>query len=124
MRVCHIYVYFADPVSFCGPQLQKERHHAPPFQSTLAIVTSVNTKEMTKRNAKVLGLQLKCMFFADPEQCEAAEYGDTSAAYWKLYGAEAEICDKNLIHILVDDTKSMIIMVRGDAYHSLHTAAS
>ncbi|KAH9984595.1 hypothetical protein BJV77DRAFT_167074 [Russula vinacea] len=38
------------------------------------------------------------------------KYGDTSAAYWKLYASEAEINDKNLVDGLMGNTNSMVIL--------------
>ena len=46
---------------------------------------------------------------------EAAEYGDTSAIYWKLYVSEAEENDQKLVDSLSGDTNSMLILVRGNA---------
>jgi hypothetical protein len=50
------------------------------------------------------------------ERSEAAEYGDTSAVYWKLYMSEAEENDQKLVDSLSGDTNSMLILVRGDAH--------
>lgn len=44
------------------------------------------------------------------------KHGDASAAYWKLYGNGSRINDKNLVGTLMNNTSSMIIMVRGDTY--------
>ncbi|KAH9043979.1 hypothetical protein EDB84DRAFT_851045 [Lactarius hengduanensis] len=41
---------------------------------------------------------------------EAAEYGDTSAVYWKLYVSEAEESDQKLVDNLSGDTNSMLIL--------------
>ncbi|KAH9034588.1 hypothetical protein EDB85DRAFT_994958 [Lactarius pseudohatsudake] len=41
---------------------------------------------------------------------EVHEYGDTSAAYWKLYGSEAEIYDQKLVDSLSGETQSMLIL--------------
>ncbi|KAI9440831.1 hypothetical protein H4582DRAFT_2074645 [Lactarius indigo] len=38
------------------------------------------------------------------------EYGDTSAAYWKLYGSEAEKYDQKLVDSLSGETQSMLIL--------------
>ena len=50
--------------------------------------------------------------FAYSERSEAAEYGDTSAIYWKLYMSEAEENDQKLVESLSGDTNSMLILVR------------
>jgi hypothetical protein len=47
---------------------------------------------------------------------KAPKYGDTSATYWKLYAAEAEINDTNLVESLMGNTNSMVLLVRGDAH--------
>ena len=44
------------------------------------------------------------------------KHGDTSAAYWNLYGSEAEIYDKNLVESLMGNTSSMVFLVRGDSH--------
>ncbi|KAH8989444.1 hypothetical protein EDB92DRAFT_1799611, partial [Lactarius akahatsu] len=49
------------------------------------------------------------------ERSEAAEYGDTSAVYWKLYVSEAEASDRKLVDNLSGDTNSMLILVRSAA---------
>ncbi|KAI9448448.1 hypothetical protein H4582DRAFT_91125 [Lactarius indigo] len=41
---------------------------------------------------------------------ESHEYGDTSAAYWKLYGSEAEKYDQKLVDGLSGETQSMLIL--------------
>ena len=46
---------------------------------------------------------------------EAAEYGDTSAVYWKLYMSEAEENDQKIVESLSGDTNSMLILVRSGA---------
>ncbi|KAH9167001.1 hypothetical protein EDB89DRAFT_170864 [Lactarius sanguifluus] len=41
---------------------------------------------------------------------EAAEYGDSSSIYWKLYASEAEVSDQKLVETLTGDTNSMLIL--------------
>ena len=45
---------------------------------------------------------------------EAAEYGDSSATYGKLYASEAEISDQKLVDTLTGDTQAMLILVNSD----------
>ncbi|KAN0109411.1 hypothetical protein V8E52_009328 [Russula decolorans] len=40
----------------------------------------------------------------------APKHGDTSATYWKLYGFEAEIYDKNFVESLMGNTNSMVFL--------------
>ncbi|KAI0294682.1 hypothetical protein B0F90DRAFT_1276323 [Multifurca ochricompacta] len=40
----------------------------------------------------------------------AAQYGDTSSIFWKLYSSEAEANDEKLVHNLAGDTDSMLIL--------------
>ena len=47
----------------------------------------------------------------------APKHGDTSATYWKLYGFEAEIYDKNFVESLLGNTHSMVFLVRGGIPH-------
>ncbi|KAI9440901.1 hypothetical protein H4582DRAFT_1504069 [Lactarius indigo] len=47
---------------------------------------------------------------SDVKRSEAAEYGDTSAVYWKLYVSEAEASDQKLVDNLSGDTNSMLIL--------------
>ena len=51
-------------------------------------------------------------------QVTTSKYGDTSAAYWKLYVSEAEINDKKFIKGLRGDTESMVFLVRDDIHRS------
>jgi hypothetical protein len=47
---------------------------------------------------------------------KAPKYGDPNATYWKLYLSEAEINDKILLEGLKGNTKSMVILVRGETH--------
>ena len=55
------------------------------------------------------------------DYCKAptSKYGDASASYWKLYGHGARVGDKNLVDGLMNNTNSMLILVRGDAHRCI-----
>lgn len=48
-----------------------------------------------------------------------SKYGDASASYWKLYGRGARVGDKNLVDGLMNNTNSMLILVRGEAHRCI-----
>ena len=58
-------------------------------------------------------------FFFSLEAIIAPKDSDTSATYWKLYGSEAEIYDKNLVDTLKGNTESMVFLVSGDGHRRL-----
>ena len=81
------------------------------------MVVTEEIKPARKKDVKVRHLNsgIRLLLTRD----EAAEYGDTSAVYWKLYVSEAEDNDQKLVESLSGDTNSMLILVRGASTDSI-----